>query len=113
MEDLQMPEEKSFIMEAAKKAAKANKEAVRKNALPKVDFSGFILSIYSSGLVQLGKVGDPSSGEVKKDLTMAKYTIDMMAMLSEKTKGNLNEDEENLMRALLSEIRMAYVEAKG
>jgi hypothetical protein len=36
-----------------------------------------------------------------------------MAMLSEKTKGNLNKDEENLMRALLSEIRMAYVEAKG
>lgn len=108
-----MPEEKGFIMEAAKKAAEANQAAVRKNALPKVDFSGFILSIYSTGLVQLGKVEDPSSGEVKKDLTMAKYTIDMMAMLSEKTKGNLNEDETKLMQALLSEIRMVYVEARG
>jgi hypothetical protein len=113
MEDLQMPEEKGFIMEAAEKAAEASKEAARKNTLPKVAFSSFILSIYSSGLVQLGKVEDPSTGEIRKDLTMAKYTIDMMAMLSEKTKGNLNKDEENLMRALLSEIRMAYVEAKG
>jgi hypothetical protein len=112
MEDLHMPEEKGFIMEAAKKAAEANEEAVRKNTLPKVDFSSFILSIYSSGLVQLGKVEDPSTGKIQKDMTVAKYTIDMMAMLSEKTKGNLNKDEENLMRALLSEIRMAYVEAK-
>ncbi|MDZ7664344.1 MAG: DUF1844 domain-containing protein [Desulfotignum sp.] len=107
-----MPEEKGFIMEAAKKAAEANQEAVRKNTLPKVDFSSFILSIYSSGLVQLGKVEDPSTGKTQKDMTVAKYTIEMMAMLSEKTKGNLNKDEENLMRALLSEIRMAYVEAK-
>jgi hypothetical protein len=113
MEDRLMPEGNGFIMEAAKKAAEASEEAARKNALPRVEFSSFILSIYSSGLVQLGKVADPSTGETRKDLTMAKYTIDMMAMLSEKTKGNLNKDEENLMRALLSEIRMAYVEARG
>ncbi|MFU8769345.1 MAG: DUF1844 domain-containing protein [Desulfotignum sp.] len=99
-----MPEGNGFIMEAAKNAA-------RKNVLPRVDFSSFILSIYSSGLVQLGKVADPSTGETKKDLMVAKYTVDMMAMLAEKTKGNLNKDEENLMRALLSEIRLAYVEA--
>ncbi|HSL60479.1 MAG TPA: DUF1844 domain-containing protein [Desulfotignum sp.] len=106
-----MPEGNGFIMEAAKKAAEAEKNAARKNVLPRVDFSSFILSIYSSGLVQLGKVADPSTGETKKDLMVAKYTVDMMAMLAEKTKGNLNKDEENLMRALLSEIRLAYVEA--
>jgi hypothetical protein len=111
MEDHSMPEGNGFIMEAAKKAAEANKEAARKNVLPRVDFSSFILSIYSSGLVQLGKVADPSTGEIKKDLMVAKYSIDLMAMLSEKTKGNLDKDEENLMRALLSEIRLAYVEA--
>lgn len=106
-----MPEGNGFIMEAAKKAAEAEKNAARKSLLPRVDFSSFILSIYSSGLVQLGKVADPSTGEIKKDLMVAKYTVDMMAMLAEKTKGNLNKDEENLMRALLSEIRLAYVEA--
>jgi hypothetical protein len=111
MEGLNMPEGNGFIMQAAKEAAKAKKDADKKQMLPRVDFSSFILSIYSSGLVQLGKVEDPSTGKINKDLTVAKYTIDMMAMLSEKTKGNLNKDEENLMRALLSEIRMAYVEA--
>ncbi len=105
-----MPEGNGFIiMESAKKASE--KESSRKDAYPKVDFSSFILSIYSSGLVQLGKVEDPSTGKIQKNLVMARHTIDMMAMLSQKTRGNLNKDEENLMLALLSEIRLAYVEA--
>jgi len=70
------------------------------------------LSIYSSGLVQLGKVEDPSTGKKSVHLDLAKHTIDMIAMLEEKTKGNLTEDEDNLFKALLSEIRIAYVEAK-
>ncbi len=83
-----------------------------KNPLPKIDFSSFILSLYSSGLVQLGKVEDPSSGEKSINLDLAKHTIDMIAMLEEKTKGNLTEEEDNLLKALLSEIRLAFVEAK-
>ena len=83
------------------------------NALPKVDFSSFILSLYSSGLVQLGRVEDPSSGNKGVDLVMAKHTIDMIEMLQEKTQGNLNADEENLFKALLSELRLAYVEANA
>lgn len=97
-----MPQGNGFIMEAAKE-----------DTFPKVDFSSFVLSIYSSGLVQLGKVEDPSTGRMQKNLPMAKHTIDMMAMLSEKTRGNLNEDEKNLLQALLSEIRIAYVEASA
>nr|WP_321400339.1 DUF1844 domain-containing protein [uncultured Desulfobacter sp.] len=84
-----------------------------KGALPKIEFSSFILSLYSSGLVQLGKVEDPSTGKKTKDLAMAKHTIDMIAMLQEKTAGNLTEDEKNLLKALLSELRMAYVEVKA
>ena len=83
-----------------------------KGSLPKIDFSSFILSLYSSGLVQLGKVEDPSTGEKTAHLDLAKDTIDMIAMLEEKTRGNLTEEEKNLLKALLSEIRMAYVEAK-
>ncbi len=83
-----------------------------KNPLPKIDFSSFILSLYSSGLVQLGKVEDPSTGKKSINLDLAKHTIDMIAMLEEKTKGNLTEEEDNLLKALLSEIRLAFVEAK-
>lgn len=95
-----------FVMKEAKTDG-----ATPKGALPRVDFSSFILSLYSSGLVQLGTVEDPSTGKKTKDLTMAKYNIDMVAMLQEKTLGNLTEDEENLLKALLSELRLAYVEA--
>ena len=83
------------------------------STLPRIDFSSFILSLYSSGLVQLGTVEDPSTGKKTKNLGIAKHTIEMIAMLQEKTSGNLNGDEENLLKALLSELRMAYVAAKA
>lgn len=83
-----------------------------RGTMPKIDFSSFILSLYSSGLVQLGKVEDPSTGKSALNLDLAQHTIDMIAMLEEKTRGNLTSDEDNLLKTLLSEIRLAYVEAK-
>lgn len=103
-----MPTGDGFVMEEGEK-----KEVPSKKTLPKIDFSGFILSFYSSGLVQLGKVEDPSTGQKSVDLDLARHTIDMIAMIEQKTRGNLTHDEENLLKALLSEIRMAYVEAKN
>lgn len=97
-----------FVMKEGQTAG-----AAPDSALPKIDFSSFILSLYSSGLVQLGTVEDPSTGKKTKNLEMAKHTIDMIAMLQEKTSGNLTGDEDNLLKALLSELRMAYVEAKA
>ncbi|MCF6246720.1 MAG: DUF1844 domain-containing protein [Desulfobacula sp.] len=85
----------------------------KRSQFPKIDFSSFILSLYSSGLVQLGKVEDPTTGEKSIHLDLAQHTIDMMAMLEEKTRGNLNEEEDNLLKALVSELRIAYVEAKA
>ncbi|MDD9301108.1 MAG: DUF1844 domain-containing protein [Desulfobacter sp.] len=103
-----MAQGNGFVMENGE----PEEEGVR-DAMPKIDFSSFILSLYSSGLVQLGKVEDPSSGKKGVNLDMAHHTIDMIAMLQDKTKGNLSEEEESLLKALLSEIRMAYVEAAG
>jgi hypothetical protein len=101
-----MPEGNGFTMK------EESREVGKKKVLPKIDFSSFILSLYSSGLVQLGKVEDPSTGKTSTNLDLAKHTIDMIAMLEKKTQGNLTHDEENLLKALLSEIRLAYVEAK-
>ena len=78
----------------------------------KIDFSSFILSLYSSGLVQLGKVEDPTTGKKTVNLDLAKHTINMIAMLEEKTLGNLTTEEDNLLKSLLSEIRIGFVEAK-
>jgi len=77
--------------------------------MPEVTFTTFALSIASSGLVQLGEVPDPETGETVENLLMAKHTIDVLTMLREKTKGCLDEDELKLLDALLYELRMKYV----
>lgn len=81
--------------------------------LPKIDFSTFVLSINSSALVQLGLIEDPASGQKTKNLALAKQTIDLLAMLEDKTRGNLTTDEENILKNLLYELRMLYVKEKG
>jgi hypothetical protein len=85
----------------------------RTYALPKIDFATFILSINSSALVQLGLIEDPGSNELAKNLPLAKQTIDLLAMLEVKTKGNLTSDEENILKNVLYELRMLYVKERG
>jgi hypothetical protein len=97
--------------QTAPKAEKAARE--RAYTLPKIDFATFVLSINSSALVQLGLIEDPGSKELAKNLPLAKQTIDLLAMLEDKTKGNLTSDEENILKNVLYELRMLYVKEKG
>jgi hypothetical protein len=80
--------------------------------LPKIDFSTFIFSLNSSALLHLGLMADPSTGRVEKNLPMARQTIDILAMLEEKTRGNLNKDEEQMLKSLLYDLRILYVKHK-
>ena len=79
--------------------------------LPPVDFHTFVLSLGSSALLHLGELEHPDAGAPQKDLPMAKHTIDLLAMLEQKTKGNLTPAEEKLMESLLYDLRLRYVEA--
>lgn len=81
-------------------------------SMPRVTFSTFILSLASSALVQLGEVANPETGKTNQDLLMAKHTIDILTLLQEKTKNNLDADESRLMDGLLYELRMKYVMKK-
>jgi hypothetical protein len=58
----------------------------------------------------LGEVPDPATGKQQEDLIMAKQTIDLIAMLEEKTRGNLTSDEENLVKHILYDLRLRYVQ---
>ena len=78
---------------------------------PKVSFSTFINSIAASAFVHLGMIKDPMSGQISKNITAAKQTIDILGMLEEKTKNNLNQEEENLLKNLLHDLRLNYVKA--
>ncbi len=79
--------------------------------LPEVNFSSFILSLSSSTLLHLGEIADPQSGEKKKDMALAKQSIDIINLLKDKTKGNLTQEEEKLLDHLLYDLRMRFVKA--
>jgi hypothetical protein len=77
---------------------------------PPVDFHTFVLSLGSSALLHLGELERPGAG-VEKDLTLAKHTIDILAMLQQKTRGNVTPAEDKLIESLLYELRIRYVDA--
>ena len=79
--------------------------------LPEINFPNFLLSISTSALIQLGEIQDPTTEEPSKNLPLAKQTIDLIAMLKEKTKGNLTPEEERMIENILYDLRMRYVRA--
>lgn len=81
--------------------------------LPEVSFSTFVLSLSSSALVHLGDIPDPNSQRMDKDLPMAKQIIDTLGMLQEKTQGNLDAEEDRLIKTLLYDLRLRYVQKCG
>ena len=80
---------------------------------PEINFSTFIFSLNSSALVHLGELSDPSTNAKSVNLPVAKQTIDIIAMLDEKTKGNLTGDEEKLLKNILHDLRMKYISKQG
>jgi hypothetical protein len=117
----QEQEEKEDKAESPKEEVKADEpeEAVAPEEdktdfqLPKINFATFIFSLNSSVLVQLGLIDDPATGKKAKNLPLAKQTIDILGMLEEKTRGNLTEDEESMLKNILYDLRMIYVKEKG
>ncbi|TES88468.1 MAG: DUF1844 domain-containing protein [Desulfobacteraceae bacterium] len=93
--------------------AVAPEEDITDFQLPKINFATFIFSLNSSVLVQLGLIDDPATGKKAKNLPLAKQTIDILGMLEEKTRGNLTEDEESMLKNILYDLRMIYVKEKG
>jgi hypothetical protein len=87
--------------------------AAPEEALPAVDFASFALSLGTSALYHLGMVGDPERGETapEPNLPLARQTIDIIEMIQQKTRGNLDEEETRLLDSLLYELRMRFVEA--
>ena len=94
-------------------SAAAHEEESTDYQLPEINFATFIFSLNHSVLVHLGVMDDPSTGKKVKNLPLAKQTIDILGMLEEKTKGNLTEDEEKMLKNILYDLRMIYIKEKG
>jgi hypothetical protein len=122
-------EEKGFVIKdrrafddkgdvkAQEKKEEPRKEEPRKKAsaeeegmpLPEVNFNSLIFSLSSSALINLGEIADPHTGQKQKDLPIAKHTIDTIAMLQDKTKGNLSPEEQRFLDTILADLRWRYV----
>lgn len=85
--------------------------AAPQGEMPPMEFAHFCLSLATSAQMALGLIPHPEGQVTSKDLPMARQTIDVLAMLQDKTKGNLSAEESQLLEELLYMLRMQYVEA--
>ncbi len=75
-----------------------------------INFSTFILSLASSVQISLGLIPHPATGKSTPHLASAKQTIDILGIIEQKTKGNLTQEEEIILKQILFELRMQYVD---
>ncbi len=73
-------------------------------------FVQLILQFQTSAMVGLGKLPNPITNKIEKDLEAAKLSIDMIDMIKFKTKGNLTEDEERLITQVSKDLKLNYVD---
>ena len=73
-------------------------------------FMGLVYSLTQSAFISLGKLPDPMTGNIDRNLPQASQTIDLLAALQEKTKGNLDEEEDKFLSRTISDLRLNYVD---
>jgi hypothetical protein len=73
-------------------------------------FLSLIFSLSAAAMQQMGKIANPLSNKVEKNLEQAKVSIDIIEMIKEKTKGNLTSEENNLLSTTLSDLQINYVD---
>ncbi len=95
------------------KEADKDKKQQTSTPLPEVNFTTLIFSLSSSALFYLGEVADPETNQPKKDLALAKHTIDTISMLKDKTKGNLTDEEDKFITTVIADLKWRYVKAIG
>lgn len=107
-----MDENKKSVDESWKETVGKEKETLKKEGKfmpPEPDFNFFITTLSLQASIALGQVPNPVTNKNEEDLTQAKFLIDTLGMLKEKTQGNLSTDETNLLDNLLYELRMLYL----
>ena len=108
-----MEEPRKDIDESWKETAKKEKEELAKAGKfvpPEPDFNFFVTTLALQASIFLGAIPNPATNKKEEDFTQAKFIIDTLGMLKEKTKGNLNPHEADLLENVLYELRMQYID---
>lgn len=77
-----------------------------------VSFTSFVMSLATQVLMQIGEMAAPNGIEIPVDLEAASQTIDIMAMLQRRTRGNLSQEESRFMEEVLHSLRVSFIAAK-
>ncbi|MCA9054659.1 MAG: DUF1844 domain-containing protein [Planctomycetaceae bacterium] len=94
---------------AATEQATSSRPRIEPNQLPPASVTTLISMFSTQAMVALGMLADPSTGEADMQPALARHFIDLLGVVSEKTKGNLTDDESELLETSLHELRMAFV----
>jgi len=97
--------------ETAEPSAAAGPAPGGRQPLPQASFAALVQMLATQAAIFMSDQRDPETGRSMQHLDLAKHNIDLLAVLEEKTKGNLTDDEKRLLDHLLYELRMAYVSA--
>jgi hypothetical protein len=82
--------------------------------MPDLSFTAFVVSLASTAAIHLGDLADPVTGQkLDTNLEGAAQMIAILALLEEKTRGNLTAEERQVLEQILYELRMRFVEAAG
>ncbi len=80
-----------------------------KCTMPEVTFSAFVMSLNTSVLFHMGEIADPATGEKIVELDLARHGIDTLTLIQNKTKGNLSNDEEEMLKNIIYDLKMRFV----
>ncbi len=88
-----------------------NKDPSQDNSefLPPLEFGSLVFPFYTQALIKLGLMEDPATGQTEENLPLAKRMIDLLDMLMDRTKGNLEEEEAKFLDGVLSQLKMNYL----
>jgi hypothetical protein len=73
-------------------------------------FSQLIMMLHGGAMQHMGKLKNPLTDKIERDLMQAQFSIDMLDMIQEKTRGNLSSEEERFLQSLLQELKLNYVD---
>ena len=100
-------------------SSKVNKEKDKKEEKEKIEkefeeatFASIVMRMATGAYISLGLVPDPTTGKKNKDLEISKYLIDSLRILREKTKGNLDKQEEEYLNNIIYDLELKYVKEK-
>ncbi len=110
--DRKLEDERADTDHASSAAGKTQQQQ-EAGTLPEIDFAAFVLSLATSAQINMGSVPHPDTHQSSQNLPAAKQMIDILGMLKEKTKGNLDKEEEKLLDQVLYNLRMHYFRVAG